>query len=415
MGTVTDSRSLVKWRNAVIAGFALGGITVATWGPRLPTLRADLGVTNGIIGAILAGVTVGALGGLGCSTAILSWLGARGGIRSSLWVVALGVATIGLGAGVGHALVITAVGFVLVGFGIGAVDVMLNVEGAEVEREAGRTLMPLMHAAWSAGVVLGAGIGAGCAFFNISVPWQFAGEAVLIAVSAPILVAGIPSATPAVPTRDRHSIGERIRDWARGWADWRLLLIGVVMLGVELGEGASNSWLTLAVRDDHHQTDAAAALFFVVFAVAETTARVLGGPFVDRRGRTTTVRITTALGVVGVILFIVGSPPWLVLVGTVLWAVGVSMGFPLGMSAAAESGPSPAARVSVVASIGYVANLAGPPAVGWLSQSFGLLDALWLVVIFLAVAFAVSGVLTPRARREPDTLRGAPDRSEQAG
>ena len=45
------------------------------------------------------------------------------------------------------------------------------------------------------------------------------------------------------------------------------------------------------------------------------------------------------------------------------------MGFPLGMSAAADSGPNPAAQVSVVASIGYLANLAGPPAIGFLSQS----------------------------------------------
>lgn len=83
----------------------------------------------------------------------------------------------------------------------------------------------------------------------------------------------------------------------------------------------------------------------------------------------------------------------MVLVGTLLWAVGVSIGFPLGMSAAAESGPDPAARVSVVASIGYVANLAAPPVVGLLSQPFGLLAALWLVVAFLAVSFVVSGVL----------------------
>jgi MFS family permease len=415
MSAVRDPGSLARWRNAVIAGFALGGITVATWGPRLPNLRADLGVTNGVIGAVLAGVTIGALGGLGCSTPILSWLGARGGIRGSLWVIALGVATIGFGAGVAHALAITAVGFVLVGFGIGAVDVMLNVEGAAVEREAGRTLMPLMHAAWSAGVVVGAGIGAGCAFLNISIPWQFGGEAVLIAVLAPVLVAAIPNAAVTLPAREQHSIGERLRDWARGWVDWRLLLIGVVMLGVELGEGSSNSWLTLAVRDGHHEADAAAALFFVVFAAAETTTRVLGGPLVDRWGRTTVVRVTTALRVFGVILFIVGSPPWLVLVGTVLWAVGVSMGFPLGMSAAAESGPNPAARVSVVASIGYLANLAGPPVVGLLSQSVGLLDALWLVAIFLALAFAVCGVLTPRQRGEPETLRGAPGGIEKAG
>jgi hypothetical protein len=109
------------------------------------------------------------------------------------------------------------------------------------------------------------------------------------------------------------------------------------------------------------------------------------------------VRITTVLGVMGMLLFIVATPAWLVLAGTLLWAVGVSMGFPLGMSAAAESGPDPAARVRVVASIGYVANLTAPPIVGLLSQSFGLLAALWLVAAFLALSFALSGVLNSGA------------------
>jgi cyanate permease len=97
-------------------------------------------------------------------------------------------------------------------------------------------------------------------------------------------------------------------------------------------------------------------------------------------------------------LFILATPAWLVLIGAFLWAVGVSLGFPLGMSAAAESGPNPAARVSVVASIGYLANLAGPPMIGLLSQSVGLLKALWLVVALLAVAFALSGVLKNRSK-----------------
>jgi len=397
MTPVTDRGSLPRWRNAVIVAFALGGITSATVGPRLPSLRADLGVGNGVIGALLAGVTVGAFAGLGCSAAILSWLGARGGIRGALWLIALGMATIGVGAGVAHALLITAFGFIVIGFAIGALDVLINVQGAAVEQAAGRTLLPLMHAAWSAGAIIGAGIGAASAALGIALQWQFAGEAVLIAVCAPILAAALPRATPAQLGHEQRRLGERARGWARGWADWRLLLIGVVMLGVELGEGSANNWLTLAVRDGHRQADAVAALFFVVFAAAETITRVFGGPLVDRVGRGTAVRITTALGVMGMLLFIVATPAWLVLAGTLLWAVGVSMGFPLGMSAAAESGPDPAARVSVVASIGYVANLAAPPIVGLLSQSFGLLAALWLVVAFLALSFAISGVLNSGA------------------
>jgi MFS family permease len=391
MTTMTDKGALARWRNAVIAAFALGGITSATIGPRMPSLRADLGVGNAVIGAMLAGVTVGAFVGLAASSAILSRFGARSGIRGALWLIAASVALIGIGAGAAHSAPTAAVGFFLLGMSIGALDVMINVEGAAVEQEAGRTVMPLMHAAWSAGAVVGAGIGAGCAAASIAIPWQFAGEAVLIAAGAPVLTALIPQTPP--PASQHRSRAERLRTWARGWTNWRLLLIGVVMLGVELGEGSANNWLTLAVRDDHHQGDAAAALFFVVFAAAETITRILGGRLVDQVGRRTAVRLTTALGVIGMLLFIIASPAWLVLAGTFLWAIGVSMGFPLGMSAAAESGPDPAAQVSVVASIGYIANLAAPPAVGLLSQSFGLLDALWMIVAFLVVSFVASSVL----------------------
>jgi len=186
------------------------------------------------------------------------------------------------------------------------------------------------------------------------------------------------------------------RQWLRGWLDWRLLLIGLVMLGVELGEGSANNWLTLAVKNSHGQSAAVAALFFTAFAASEGLTRIFGGPLVDRLGRVAAIRVTTALGVLGMVLFIEASSPWLVLAGVVLWAVGVSMGFPLGMSAAAESGPDPAARVSVAATIGYFASLAGPPIIGGLAQSVGLLSALWLLVALFAAAFAAAGALRPR-------------------
>ncbi len=113
------------------------------------------------------------------------------------------------------------------------------------------------------------------------------------------------------------------------------------MLGVELGEGSAGNWLTLAVRNGHGQAAAVAALFATAFAASEAITRIFGGPLVDRLGRVRTIRVTTALGVVGVVLFILAGNIWLVLVGVLLWAVGVSMGFPLGTSAAAESGPEP--------------------------------------------------------------------------
>ena len=386
--------SLARRRWAVTVAFGLGGITISAWGPRLPGIKADLGIGTGTIGLLLAGVTVGSILGLLGSTPLLHRLGSRRAMLAALLLIAAAMTLLGV-ALIADSLPLVAVGFVTVGAGIGTLDVLVNVEGSAVERTAGRTLMPMMHAAWSAGAAVGSGIGAACAALGISPAAQLIGEAVVLVAVAGWTTAGIPPGNHApvdAPARDRRAA---LRHWLRGWLDWRLLLIGLVMLGVELGEGSANSWLTLAVHTDHGQSAAVAALFFTAFAVGEATTRIFAGPVVDRLGRTATIRVTTALGVVGMVLFIEAGNRWIVLLGVLLWAVGVSMGFPLGMSAAAESGPDPAARISVVASIGYFANLAGPPAIGALAQSAGLLRSLWLLVALFVAAFAAAGALRP--------------------
>ena len=384
-----------RWRWAVTAAFALGGITVSTWGPRLPAIKVSLGIGTATIGLFLAGVTVGAIIGLLASTPVLHRLGSRRSLTAALLLIAVSMTVMAVALAL-RSLPLLAVCFVVIGTGIGTLDVLINVEGSAIEQATGRTLMPSMHAAWSIGAAVGSGVGAGCAALGITPAAQFTGEAVIIVVAAFGAAAGIPPGNHAPadePSQDRRA---KIRQWLRGWLDWRLLLIGVVMLGVELGEGSANSWLTLAVRNNHGQTAAIAALFFTVFATCEGLTRIFAAPVVDRLGRVMTIRLTTALGLAGIVLFIVAGNRWIVLLGVVLWAVGVSMGFPLGMSAAAESGPDPAARISVVASIGYFANLAGPPVIGALAQSVGLLSSLWIIAALFVAAFAVAGSLRPR-------------------
>jgi MFS family permease len=394
MRVVVEINALRRWQRAIVAAFGAGGITVAAWGPRLPTLKAELGIDTATIGLLLGVVTVGAIAGLVVSTPVLHWLGSRRALSGALLIVAAGMALLGAAVTLGSVPLVT-VAFFAVGFATGLVDVLINVEGSAIEQLAGRTLMPRMHGAWSVGAAVGSGIGAACAALGITPQVQFFGEAALIGVVAVVLAPAIPPGRRGPVEESEPDRMAKVREWLQGWLDWRLLLIGVVMLGVELGEGSANNWLTLAVRNDHGQTAAVAALFFTAFAIAEATTRIFGSPVVDRLGRVRTIRLTTALGVIGVILFIVGSSPWVVLAGVVLWAVGVSMGFPLGMSAAAASGTNPAARVSVVASIGYLANLAGPPAIGFLAQAVGLDRALWLIAALFVAAFAVSASLGP--------------------
>ena len=71
---------------------------------------------------------------------------------------------------------------------------------------------------------------------------------------------------------------QRLRESLAVWGDVRLLLIGVVMLGMSFAEGGANDWLALAVVDGHGFDATIGAAVFTVFTVAMTAARVLGGP-----------------------------------------------------------------------------------------------------------------------------------------
>jgi MFS family permease len=396
---VTDPRALRRWQGAVFAAFGLGGVTITSWGPRMPAVQHELQADTATIGILLACVTVGSICGLLLSTPLLHRFGNRAAIGGAILLAAVGLGGVGAANGFGSDLAAGAA-FAVTGLGVGLLDVLINVETSAIERALGRTRMPLMHGSWSIGAAVGAGIGAACSALGVSAALQFAGEAAALALGMFVLVRAIPARHEGASAATTPSRAVRLAQWARGWLDWRLLLIGAVMLGVELGEGSANSWLSLAAHTGHGIDTTTAAALLIVFAISEAGARIFGGPVVDRIGRVATIKATTTIGILGVVLFILGGHPALIVIGVALWAVGVSMGFPLGMSAAAE-GRDAVARVSIVASIGYFANLAGPPVIGVVAEHTGLLTALWLIAVLFAVAFAASRFLRPVDPAQP--------------
>ena len=86
-------------------------------------------------------------------------------------------------------------------------------------------------------------------------------------------------------------------------------------------------------------------------------------------------------------------------IGIVLWGLGASLGFPLGMSAAGDDPLRAAARVSAVATIGYLAFLGGPPLIGAVGQHIGLLNALWIVLGLILLTFLVAPAARERSGR----------------
>jgi len=401
--TIALSRSrFVRWRTAIFAIFAASGLSIATWASRVPSIKADLGIENSEIGLMLLAMGVASILGLSASSVVIARFGTRTGMLGAMIVFAAGVALIGVGTNLVPSVTIVLVGLALFGFGNGSVDVMMNVEGAAIETQSAKTLLPLFHAFFSVGTVLGAGLGALAASLQINVFTHTAVVTALILVVAFVAHANVPAQlgadTPQVDAdAPRPDWRTRLATSLSAWREPRTYALGVVMLGMAFAEGGANDWLALGVSEDHGGGDALGATALMVFSVAMTVVRVLGGPLVDRFGRVATLRVLAVTATAGILLFILAPNLPLVFVGAALWGMGASLGFPLGMSAAADDPAKAAARVSAAATIGYVAFLCGPPVLGFISDQIGLLNTLYVVAALVVASGFASGAARPMA------------------
>jgi predicted MFS family arabinose efflux permease len=292
-------------------------------------------------------------------------------------------------------------GLVLVGMGVGGWDVAMNIEGAAVEQGLGRSLMPRLHAGFSLGTVAGALLGAGAA----ALAFPLGAQLVLTAVLAlTVLAVATRSFLPAEPgAEEERPAGSGV---GRAWREPRTLLVGVSTLAFAFTEGTANDWLAVALVDGHGIGEAAAAVGFAVFVAAMTAVRLVGGALLARYGRVTVLRVGGGTAVLGLLLFVTAPALPVVLAGAVLWGAGAALGFPIGMSAAADDPARAAARVSVVSSISYTAFLAGPPLIGFVAEVTGVLQALLVVLVVLALGSLAAGATRPLRTVDAQGSRG---------
>ncbi|WP_029264133.1 MULTISPECIES: MFS transporter [unclassified Microbacterium] len=397
MEAVLTRSQFVRWRAAIFAIFLASGLSIATWAARVPGIKQALELDNAQVGMLLLGMGVASIIGISTSPAVMARTGARRGMLAAMLMFALGIALVGLGATVFGSVAVVLLGMALFGFGNGCVDVMMNVEATAIEQQMGRTILPVFHAFFSFGTVIGAGIGALAAHLAIDVATHAVTMGVLIAVIAVVCFFQVPVREAALDPEDhvKPPFRERMHTALEAWREPRTYLIGVVMLGMSFAEGGANDWIALGTEQGHGFAEGTGAVSLAVFSIGMTTVRLFGGPLVDRFGRVLVLRILAVAAASGILLFILAPTFPLVLVGAALWGIGASLGFPLGMSAAADDPAKAAARVSAAATIGYISFLGGPPVLGVISEHIGLLNTLFILVALVVTSGLFSGAARP--------------------
>jgi MFS family permease len=390
LADINDQR-LRNWQIALLTYFAVFGVAGASIAVRLPLVRDLLGVSVSTLGILLFVGSVGSLLSLSLVGRFIAKYGTR---RISIYGFATAMAAYiaqALMAQAGLPVFYAAFAFIA-GFVIGASDVAINVDASTVEQKLGKSVLPRMHAAFSFGTLFGAAIGTAAAAANFPLPIQVA------------LICAVGLALPLVA---RHHLPEGngieaehtqadLENAAHSGVDLKhkitlgLVLLGLGIFGMTLGEGSSNDWLTLAIVDDYNESDTIAGVAYAVLLAAMAITRFFGGNLADRFGKANTLRLMALLGIAGILLIISEQSIVLALIGSALWGCGVALAFPLFISAAGEM-PNPAKKVAFVSAAGYMAFLVGPPLLGFLGEAWGLLNMYWVITLFFVLTFTVAG------------------------
>lgn len=400
--------SLNRRRIALLALFFVPGIAMASWVTRTPSIRDALGVSTAEMGFVLFGLSIGSMLGILSSGPLVTRWGARPIIFTGTLGVVLSMPIVGVGTALAQPLLVAA-GLLVFGAGMGTGEVAMNVEGAEYEATSARTFLPAMHGFFSLGTVVAAILGIVATALAFPVPIHLTLIGIIAAIILALSMKHIPHGTGRVtpgrnPSNEADTAAEAgaessglagsgprgsTRKSAPVWRDPRLLIIGVVVLGMALAEGTANDWLPLLMVDGHGFDPALGSSVYAIFAASMTIGRLLGGRIVARFGRTKVLFTSGVFGLIGIGLISFVDNQIIAATAVILWGLGTSLGFPVALSTAGDSGPHPAKRVATVSTIGYLAFLAGPPALGILGEEVGLRGALVIPMSVIVIVIAV--------------------------
>lgn len=386
-------------RNGVLVIFAVNGFSLASWMAHLPDIKATLSLSPSQLGLMLLAISAGALVGLPVAGQIAHRLGAARTVQLGMALVVPGLLISAIAVALHAPYYLVMPSMFMFGLGNGIWDVSQNLEGTVVERALDKAIMPWFHAAFSGGTVVGALVGALVVWLRTPIVFHIG---VVVAFTAIVVLWGTRQFLSNVGNSAEESDAQPHTDGRSAWLEPRTLLVGVMVLAAAFTEGTANDWMAVAFVDGYDLEPALGVVALAVFLTFMTAGRVLGTGLLDRYGRVPLLRVLFASTLVGCLLVVFGGPT-LAFVGVAIWGVGASMGFPVGMSAAADDPSRAHARLSVVSTIGYAAFLGGPPLLGLLGDHFGVQRA--LLVVGLVSVFAL--LVVPAAEPLPEQKQDA--------
>ncbi|GCF11668.1 MFS transporter [Dictyobacter arantiisoli] len=382
-----ERRRLRLARMAVDIFFFLNGVMTATFSTRLPAVQMRLALPPGQLGLALLGCTIGGL----LAMNIVGRVSSRFEGKVITTLAAFGMClTLPLVA-FAPTLPLFLLALVFFGAGSGAMDVSMNLQGTAVERVYGRSIMNSFHAYFSLGSLAGASLGSILAAFDVKPEPHF------FAITVVGCVVLMWSSRFLCSSKQEQMVQKQPAKTALSFhISPTLMRLGVIAFCSLLSVGALFDWSAVYLSGTLHTSTGLAATGFTTFLLCMAIGRSVGDFLATRFGATAIMRMACLLAAIGLVLALLFAWTPVVFFGLGLVGIGLSVPFPLVLSAAGRLAKRDrGATLATVTTWGYCGMIAGPPVIGFLAEQVGMRLAL-APVGFLCVlaAFCAPAVRT---------------------
>ncbi|MBP7002418.1 MFS transporter [Amaricoccus sp.] len=346
--------------------FAMNALGLSVWFPRIPDVKAALGLDILTLSLCLFAMPVGTMVGFLTVNRVVH----RAGLKATAtWGGAAFLVSF-IGPALARDAATLGLALFVCGLSIASIEVAMNAKASQMEAALQRRVMTRCHAFWSFGTVIGALIGGAFAQADAS----FLQQQLLLQplFAAATILAGwllIPDA-PRAPAPSR---GFAVPSAA-------LLLLCLAPLGALLIEGAMMEWSALLLREHVGASPFVTAATFSVFALAMACGRLAGDRLAEAFGAGPVILASTLAMAAAILGFALSREVWLSMPFAALVGLGCANVYPLTMSMVAPlPGQPPEKNVATLALTAFTAFLIGPPFIGLMASVVGLPAALALL------------------------------------
>jgi MFS family permease len=383
-----DRDIIIQSKKATQAIFLVCGLAISSWAPMVPLAKERLGLNDAHLGYLLLMLGAGAI----IMMPISGYLSQKYGTRIIILVSGL-VAAISLPCLlIMPNPILMGVALFIFGSGVGTIDVAMNSHGIKVQNEYGKQIMSSLHGLFSVGGL--------CGSLGLGILIKFGLNPLAAAISIAVLLIVIliynyghllsRSIEKSFTEVDAHS-NDQVKRKPGKVLNPSVVFLGMGCFIVFLSEGAILDWSALFLKENRNIDTEFSGLGYASFSIAMATMRLLGDSIVEKLGGKRVVIFGGMIAAIGIFLAV--ATPWLAtsLAGFILLGIGAANIVPVFFSEGGKiKGMDSAVAITVISTMGYAGQLAGPALLGFIAFHYSLnisLNLLGILLLTVAISY----------------------------